>query len=121
MIPFALMTADGRSTSLNAQRLVNMYAEKAEAGAKAEMILRSTPGLETNSTNGSGAVRNLHKMNIANAETVFAVIGGRIILGERLPSRGLFGCALMLGGMLLSQIDIRSKFLNKNRSMPQGG
>ena len=75
MIPFALMTADGRSTSLNAQRLINMYAEKAGAGAKTEIILRSTPGLEPFSTNGSGAVRGLHKMNMSNAETLFAVIG----------------------------------------------
>ncbi|MFC1713965.1 DMT family transporter [Candidatus Poribacteria bacterium] len=52
-----------------------------------------------------------HAAIILSLETVFAVIGGWIILGERLPSRGLFGCALMLGGMLLSQIDIRSKFL----------
>ncbi len=54
-----------------------------------------------------------HAAIILSLETVFAVIGGWIILGERLTSRGLLGCALMLGGMLLSQIDIRSKFLNK--------
>ena len=75
MIPFALMTADGRSTSLNAQRLINMFAEKASPGGKAEIVLRSTPGLLTFETKGSGAVRGLHKMNIANAETLFAVIG----------------------------------------------
>ncbi len=54
-----------------------------------------------------------HAAIILSLETVFAVIGGWIILGERLPSRGLFGCALMLAGMLLSQIDIRSKLLSK--------
>ena len=75
MIPFALMTADGRSTSLNAQRIINMFAEKAEPGSKAEIILRSCPGLSTFADAGAGAVRDVHAMNIANAETLFAVIG----------------------------------------------
>lgn len=36
-------------------------------------------------------------------ESVFAAIGGILILSERLPIRGYFGCALMLIGMLIAQ------------------
>jgi len=35
---------------------------------------------------------------------VFAALGGWMILGETLNARGLMGCALMLGGMILSQL-----------------
>ena len=45
---------------------------------------------------------------ILSLETVFAVIGGWLILGENLSPRGGVGCALMLAGMLLSQLN-RSK------------
>ncbi len=38
-------------------------------------------------------------------ESVFAVIGGILILSEKLPMRGYFGCILMLTGMLISQSD----------------
>jgi len=37
-------------------------------------------------------------------ETVFAVIGGFLILGERLDGQEIIGCALMLTGMLVSQL-----------------
>jgi len=50
-----------------------------------------------------------HAAIILSLETVFAVIGGWLILSEVLSSRGLFGCALMLAGMLLSQINISGK------------
>lgn len=36
-------------------------------------------------------------------ESVFAAIGGILILSETLPIRGYFGCALMLIGMLIAQ------------------
>jgi drug/metabolite transporter (DMT)-like permease len=35
---------------------------------------------------------------------VFAALGGWLILNEVLSFRGLVGCALMLAGMLLSQL-----------------
>lgn len=41
---------------------------------------------------------------ILSFETVFAVIGGWLILNESLGIRGLFGCLLMLTGMLLVQL-----------------
>jgi drug/metabolite transporter (DMT)-like permease len=37
-------------------------------------------------------------------ETVFAAIGGWLILGEQLGYFELIGCALMMSGMLLSQL-----------------
>ena len=35
---------------------------------------------------------------------VFAAVGGWLMLGEMLTLRGLFGCGLMLAGMLLSEL-----------------
>jgi drug/metabolite transporter (DMT)-like permease len=43
---------------------------------------------------------------ILSLEAVFAVMGGWLLLEEILTLRELFGCALMLGGMLLAQAEI---------------
>lgn len=40
---------------------------------------------------------------ILSLETVFAALGGGLLLGERLGPRELLGCALMLTGMVLAQ------------------
>ncbi|MEZ7196463.1 DMT family transporter [Pseudodesulfovibrio karagichevae] len=45
-----------------------------------------------------------HAAIILSLESVFAAIGGWLMLGEVLSTRGLIGCGLMLGGMLLSQL-----------------
>ncbi len=45
-----------------------------------------------------------HAAIILSLEAVFAALAGWLILGETLSPRGLFGCALMLGGMLLAQL-----------------
>ncbi|WP_207264051.1 DMT family transporter [Desulfovibrio sp. Huiquan2017] len=45
-----------------------------------------------------------HAAIILSLESVFAAIGGWLMLGEVLTARGLTGCALMLAGMLLSQL-----------------
>jgi drug/metabolite transporter (DMT)-like permease len=45
-----------------------------------------------------------HAAIILSMETVFAAIGGYLILDERLGLQELLGCVLMLAGMLLSQI-----------------
>lgn len=45
-----------------------------------------------------------HAAIILSLEAVFAAFGGWLILGETLSTRGSFGCALMLAGMLLSQL-----------------
>jgi drug/metabolite transporter (DMT)-like permease len=45
-----------------------------------------------------------HAAIVLSMETVFAAIGGLIMLNENLGPRGYLGCALMLAGMLLSQL-----------------
>jgi drug/metabolite transporter (DMT)-like permease len=44
-----------------------------------------------------------HAAILLSLESVFALIGGWLLLGETLGPRGLTGCALMLAGMLVSQ------------------
>ncbi len=45
-----------------------------------------------------------HAAIILSMETVFAVIGGFFLLGERLGFQEMVGCGLMLAGMLLTQL-----------------
>ena len=45
-----------------------------------------------------------HSAIIMNLESVFAVIGGFLILGEILHGNAWAGCSLMLAGMILSQL-----------------
>ncbi len=45
-----------------------------------------------------------HAAILLSLEAVFAAIGGWWLLAEVLSARGLTGCGLMLGGMLLSQL-----------------
>lgn len=45
-----------------------------------------------------------HSAIILSLEGLFAAIGGWLLLGEILSLRGLFGCALMLAGMLFSEL-----------------
>lgn len=42
---------------------------------------------------------------IFSLEAVFAVLSGWLVLGEQLSGRALFGCALMLAGMLAAQLE----------------
>jgi len=44
---------------------------------------------------------------ILSLEAVFAVIGGWLLLGEQLDSKQFAGCAIMLAGILLSQLPSR--------------
>lgn len=46
-----------------------------------------------------------HAAIAMSMESVFASIGGLLLLNERMALRGYFGCALMLAGMLLSQYE----------------
>jgi len=53
------------------------------------------------------AQQNTHPAHAAillSFEAVFAATGGWLILNETLTTRGMLGCALMLSGMLLSQL-----------------
>jgi drug/metabolite transporter (DMT)-like permease len=46
---------------------------------------------------------------ILSLEAVFGAIGGAALLGERLPAREAFGCALMFAAVILSQIPVKEK------------
>lgn len=53
------------------------------------------------------AQKNTHPAHAAillSLESVFAALGGWLILDETFTTRGMLGCALMLAGMLLSQL-----------------
>ena len=75
LIPFALASYSGRSTSLNAERLINLYAEEAPQRSTSQVVLRSTPGLMEFSVVGVGPIRGMRRMNISNAPTLFVVSG----------------------------------------------
>jgi drug/metabolite transporter (DMT)-like permease len=53
---------------------------------------------------GQKTAKPAHAAIILSLESVFAAIGGVWLLDETLSARAWFGCALMLAGMLLSQI-----------------
>ena len=53
------------------------------------------------------AQRNAHPAHAAillSLESVFAAVGGWLILDETMTGRGMLGCLLMFGGMLVSQL-----------------
>ena len=55
-----------------------------------------------------------HSAIILSLEGLFAAIGGWLLLGELLSMRSLLGCALMLAGMLFSEL---SGFFGKQKSL----
>jgi drug/metabolite transporter (DMT)-like permease len=54
-------------------------------------------------------VHPAHASIVMSTEAVFAVLGGWLILAETMPLRNLAGCALMLAGMIISQLNERKK------------
>ncbi len=63
------------------------------------------------------AQQDAHPSNAAiimSLESVFAVLGGWLLLNESIPLRGLIGCGLMLLGMILSQLKLNNK-INVNQ------
>ncbi len=50
---------------------------------------------------------------ILSTESVFSAIGGAILLNERFSAKGYMGCALILAGILLSQVNL--SFLKKRK------
>ncbi|OEU68933.1 MAG: hypothetical protein BA863_11370 [Desulfovibrio sp. S3730MH75] len=48
-----------------------------------------------------------HAAIILSLESVFAAVAGWFLLGETLTIQGMFGCGLMLCGMLISQIKVK--------------
>lgn len=59
-LQIAVKTGRGRSRTINAERLVNMYAEPSEG--KSTAILHGSPGLSLSSTLGVGPTRGIHYM-----------------------------------------------------------
>lgn len=47
-----------------------------------------------------------HAAILLSLESVFAAIGGSVVLGERLGARGVSGCAIMFMGMIVSQVPL---------------
>ena len=56
-----------------------------------------------------------HASIIMSLEGLFAAIGGWLFLNELLSGRELVGCLLMLGGMMLSQLQFRKPPMTKSR------
>lgn len=75
LIPFALASYSGRSQSLNAERLINLFPEETPQRSTSQVVLRSTPGLMNFSVVGVGPIRGMRQMNISNAPTLFVVSG----------------------------------------------
>ena len=46
-----------------------------------------------------------HAAIILSMESVFAALGGALLLNENLGLRGYLGCALMFAGMILTQVN----------------
>jgi drug/metabolite transporter (DMT)-like permease len=47
-----------------------------------------------------------HAAILLSLESVFAALGGGLVLGERLGARGAAGCAIMFAGMIVSQVPL---------------
>ena len=60
-----------------------------------------------------------HAVIIMSLETLFAAIGGWLILGETLSTRGGVGCALMLLGAIISQIHFDLQLPKKKKGQKE--
>jgi drug/metabolite transporter (DMT)-like permease len=49
-------------------------------------------------------------------EAVFGAVGGWLILGEKLTSRELAGCIIMLLAIIISQLPNKIKYLGRSLS-----
>lgn len=58
---------------------------------------------------GQKGAHPAHAAIILSLEAVFALVGGWLLLGETLSVRAGIGCVLMLGGMLVSQLEFRPR------------
>ncbi|MBR7630071.1 MAG: hypothetical protein RLZZ616_1944 [Pseudomonadota bacterium] len=67
---------------------------------------------------GQRGAHPAHAAIILSLETVFAAIGGVLLLGEILDERAIAGCALMLAGMLISQIRLRWWWKSRRDKVP---
>jgi drug/metabolite transporter (DMT)-like permease len=62
--------------------------------------------------------RPTHAAILLSLEAVFAALGGWLLLNEMLTPRNLAGCGLMLGGMVLSQLDPKASSKPSSKSGP---
>ena len=53
-----------------------------------------------------------HAAILLSLESVFAALGGAVVLGERLSARGASGCAIMFIGMIVSQVPLVASSLS---------
>jgi drug/metabolite transporter (DMT)-like permease len=58
-----------------------------------------------------------HAAILLSLESVFAAIGGSVVLGERLGARGVTGCAIMFMGMIASQVPLIATSLAPRRRL----
>ena len=70
-VPFATSISQGRSKQLTAERLINLYAEKAPDQANSPVVIYGTPGLSRFAIVGTGPIRATHEM----ASVLFVVSG----------------------------------------------
>jgi len=61
---------------------------------------------------GQRQAKPAHAAIILSLESVFATLGGWLLLGELLSVRALVGCGLMLAGILLAQFEFGQKEQN---------
>ena len=54
---------------------------------------------------GQSRAHPAHAAVILSLESVFAAVGGWVLLGEVMGARALAGCGLMLAGVLIAQIN----------------
>jgi len=98
----ALQIADGAydigSTPITAQECVNLYPEIVEGRGRAERVLRSTPGLKTFASVGSGPIRGMKLMDgvlyVVSGTSLYSVSSLAVVtnLGS-LPGIGRVGMA----------------------------
>ncbi|WP_421224081.1 DMT family transporter [Aeromonas enteropelogenes] len=67
---------------------------------------------------GQRGAHPAHAAIILSLETVFAAVGGVLLLGETLDERAVAGCSLMLAGMLVSQIRLRWWWKSRRDKVP---
>ena len=93
-LQIALNSARGRSESLTAERLINLFAEKAPEGAESTSVTHGVPGLLTFATCGSGPCRGFTSvadiMYVVSGASLYSVIeaGTATSLGT-VPGTGL--------------------------------
>ncbi len=60
-------------------------------------------------TIGQRDAKPAHAAIVLSMESVFSVLGGALLLGERMSWKGYLGCALMLAAVILSQLSSMKK------------